>query len=90
MEVKTILNQRQREIEQLETASQLKEQENKTQRIWIMSIAGALASLILLSFILVRNNRQKQNANKVFRNHFIQSQIHPSPTHPIRKNGLSR
>ena len=65
LEVKTILNQRQREIEQLETASQLKEQENKTQRIWIMSIAGALASLILLSFILVRNNRQKQKTNKV-------------------------
>ena len=65
LEVQSILNKRQREIEILESESQLKEQENKTQRIWLFSIAGALASLVFLSFILVRNNRQKQKANQV-------------------------
>ena len=65
LEVQAVLKKRQREIELLETETQLKEQENKTQRIWIFSIAGALASLILLTFILVRNNREKQKTNSV-------------------------
>jgi len=65
LEMQTILNKRQREIELLETERQLKEQENKIQRIWLMSIAGALASLLLLSFILIRNNRHKHKTNKV-------------------------
>ena len=65
LEVQSILNKRQREIELLETESQLREQENKIQRVWIFSIVGALASLILFTFILIRNNRQKQKVNKV-------------------------
>ena len=63
LELQSILKKRQREIELLETESKLKEQRNKTQRIWIFSIAGALVSVTLLTFILVRKNKQKQNAN---------------------------
>ncbi len=65
LEIQGVLKKRQRDIELLESESHLKEQENKTQRIWLFSIAGALASLMFLSFILVRNNRQKQKANLV-------------------------
>ncbi|MDX2046893.1 MAG: hypothetical protein SFU87_08905, partial [Chitinophagaceae bacterium] len=65
LEIQAVLKKRQQEIELLETESQLKEQENKTQRVWLFSIAGALVSLVFLSFILVRNNRQKQKANLV-------------------------
>jgi two-component system NtrC family sensor kinase len=65
LEMQGILKKRQREIAVLETERQLKEQENKTQQVWLISIAGALVSLLLLSFVLVRNNRQKQKTNKV-------------------------
>lgn len=65
LEMQSILNQRQREIEQLEAERKFKEQENRTQRIWLISVAGALASLLILSFILIRNNRQKQKTNRV-------------------------
>jgi len=65
LEVQSVLKKRQREIALLETESQLKEQQNKTQQIWIFSIAGALLSALILTIILVRNNRQKQKTNLV-------------------------
>jgi two-component system, NtrC family, sensor kinase len=65
LEIQAVLKKSQREIDLLEKESHLKEQENKTQRLWIFSIAGALLSAILIAFILVRNNRQKQKANTV-------------------------
>ena len=65
LEVQAVLKKSQREIELLETESQLKEQENKTQQIWIFAITGALLSALLLTVILVRNNRQKQKTNLV-------------------------
>jgi len=65
LEVQSVLKKRQREIALLETESQLKEQQNKTQQIWIFSIAGALLSALLLAVILMRNNQQKKKANLV-------------------------
>jgi two-component system, NtrC family, sensor kinase len=65
LEMQGILKKRQGEIAALETERRLKEQENKTQQVWLISIAGALVSLLLLFFVLVRNNRQKQKTNKV-------------------------
>lgn len=65
LEMQTLLKKRQREVDLLETEKQLKEQENKTQRIWLLSVAGALASLLLFTFMLIRNNRQKQKTNHV-------------------------
>ena len=41
----------------LEQEQKLKEQENKAQRLWIISIAGALLTALLLSLILYRNNK---------------------------------
>jgi len=37
--------------------------ENKVQRLWIFSIAGALLSALFVAFILFRNNKNKQKAN---------------------------
>ena len=43
----------------------MKEQENKTQRLWIIIIGGALLSALLVSFILYRNNKNRQKANRI-------------------------
>ena len=37
--------------------------QNKVQRLWIFSIAGALLSALFVAFILFRNNKSKQKAN---------------------------
>ena len=65
LEVQTVLKKNQREIELLEKDTQLKEQENKTQRLWIVSVSGAFLSTVFIAFILIRNNRQKQKVNTV-------------------------
>jgi signal transduction histidine kinase len=62
-EVRAVLEKSQIEITRLEQERILKEQQNKTQRLWIFSIAGALLSALLLAFILYRNNKIKQKAN---------------------------
>ena len=50
--------ERQYEIEAANIAYQ-----NQVQRLWIFSISGALISLLILAFILFRNNKLKQKAN---------------------------
>ncbi|MBK8504686.1 MAG: hypothetical protein IPL46_22245 [Saprospiraceae bacterium] len=65
LEVQAILRKRQREIEMLQTESELKEQENRSQRIWIFGVFAALVSTLLITYILVRSNRQKQKANSI-------------------------
>ncbi|WP_163712164.1 LamG-like jellyroll fold domain-containing protein [Mangrovibacterium lignilyticum] len=61
----SVVEDSQQQIDQLEQEGALKEQQNKTQRLWIFSITGALLSAILVLFILYRNNKNKQKANKL-------------------------
>jgi signal transduction histidine kinase len=65
IEIQTVLNKSNREIEKLEKERILKIQQSKIQRVWIFSITGALLSALLVAFILYRNNKNKQKANKV-------------------------
>lgn len=65
LEVNTLLETSQEQIRALERQQFIKEQENKTQRLWIFSIAGALLSAVIILLIVYRNNKQKQKANTV-------------------------
>ncbi len=65
IEIQTVLSKSNREIEKLEKERILKIQQSKIQRIWIFSITGALLSALLVAFILFRNNKNKQRANKL-------------------------
>ena len=62
-EVRSVIESNQMEIDILESEQLIKEQENKNQRLWIISIAGALLFALILSFILFRNNKNRQKAN---------------------------
>ena len=62
-EVRSVIESNQMEIDILESEQFIKEQENKNQRLWIISIAGALLFALILSFILFRNNKNRQKAN---------------------------
>jgi len=62
-EVKSILEKSQIEIVELEREQETINQQNKLQRLWLMSIAGALLSAMLVLYILFRNNRSKQKTN---------------------------
>ncbi len=64
-EVRSVLDKKEKEIDLLEQEQYLKEQENKTQRLWIIIIGGALLSALLVSFILYRNNKNRQKANRI-------------------------
>jgi two-component system NtrC family sensor kinase len=63
VEMRSILNKSQEQIGLLEKEQFIKEQENKTQRLWIFSIAGGLISAILILLLLYRSNKSKQKAN---------------------------
>ena len=65
IEIQTVLNKSNREIEKLEKERLLKIQQSKIQRVWIFSITGALLSALLVALILFRNNKNKQKANQV-------------------------
>ncbi len=67
-EVRSVLDKKEKEIDLLEQEQYVKEQENKAQRLWIMSIGGALLSALLVSFILYRNNKNRQKANRILQN----------------------
>ena len=62
-EVRAIMDLNEKEINQLEEDRLQKEQQNRMQRLWILSIAGALISALILSLVLYRNNKNKQKAN---------------------------
>ena len=62
-EINSILEKSQNEIDALEKQRIQNEQESKNQKLWIMSIAGAFLSAVVLSFVLYKNNRSKQKAN---------------------------
>jgi len=64
-EVRSVIESNQMEIDILESEQLIKEQENKNQRLWIISIAGALLFALILSFILFRNNKNRQKANSI-------------------------
>ena len=64
-EVRSVIERNQMEIDILEREQFIKEQENKNQRLWIISIAGALLFALILSFILFRNNKNRQKANSI-------------------------
>jgi two-component system, NtrC family, sensor kinase len=64
IEIQTVLNKSNREIEKLDKERILKIQQSKIQRVLIFSITGAFLSALLVGFILFRNNKNKQKANK--------------------------
>lgn len=63
--MESMMEQSQKKIDLLEEEALLKEQKTKTQRLWIISIVGALLSTLLILVILYRNNKNKQKANKL-------------------------
>ena len=64
-EVSSVIESNQMEIDILEREQFIKEQQNKNQRLWIISIAGALLFALILSFILFRNNKNRRKANSI-------------------------
>ena len=64
-EVRSVIDSNQKEIDILEREQFIKEQQNKNQRLWIISIAGALLFALILSSILFRNNKNRQRANLI-------------------------
>jgi len=64
-EVRSVIDRNQKEIDILEREQFIKEQQNKNQRLWIISIAGALLFALILSSILFRNNKNRQRANLI-------------------------
>jgi two-component system NtrC family sensor kinase len=64
-EVRSVIESNQIEIDILEREQFIKEQQNKNQRLWIISIAGALLFALILSSILFRNNKNRQRANLI-------------------------
>lgn len=63
VEIQSILEKSNRQIEKLEKRRLEKEAENKNQRLWIFSITGALISALVVLLLLYRNNQHKQKAN---------------------------
>jgi two-component system NtrC family sensor kinase len=66
-EIKAIMEKSQREIIELEGQQELANQENKIQRLWLISVFGALLSALLVLYILYRNNRSKQKTNSALK-----------------------
>jgi len=62
IEIQSILEKSQRELDVMEKDKKINEEKNRNQKLWIFSITGALLSAIFFLFILYRNNRQKQKA----------------------------
>jgi len=62
IEIQSILEKSQRQLDVLEKDKKINEENNRNQKLWIFSISGALLSAILVLFILYKNNRQKQKA----------------------------
>jgi two-component system, NtrC family, sensor kinase len=62
IEIQSILEKSQRQLDVLEKDKKINEENNRNQQLWIIIISGALLSAILVVLILYRNNRQKQKA----------------------------
>jgi signal transduction histidine kinase len=62
-EISRLLDKNKEEVALLEKERFVKEQQNKTQRLWIFSISGAFLSALLIVLILYRNNKIKQKNN---------------------------
>jgi len=62
-QIRSIINKSEKQIDLLEKEKLQKIQESKIQRVWIFSISIGLISLLILAFILFRNNKLKQKAN---------------------------
>jgi len=65
IQINSVLDKSNEQINRLEQESLLKEQKNKNQQLLIFSTIGALLSTLLILFILYRNNKNKQKANTV-------------------------
>ncbi len=66
--VREVLSETEGMIDQLEQEQALTLQENKTQKLWIFSITGALLSTFLIIYILYRGNKRKQKTNTILSN----------------------
>ena len=64
-ELRSLLESQNREIATLEKDRLLQEQERRNQRLWIISISGALVSAIILTIVLYRNNQNRKKANTI-------------------------
>lgn len=64
-ELTSLLEENKKEMDLLEKEQLITEQENKNQRLWIITIAGALLSALVVSLILYRNNKNRQKANGI-------------------------
>ena len=60
---KTTMLQAGFELDKKQTEIELQKAENRRERLFLYMVLGGLASLIVLVFIQLRNNRQKQKAN---------------------------
>ena len=71
---------------QLQALEKLKiENEGKLKTFSIVALIIVFGTI---GFLLYRNNRQKQKAKLKLNKAYDELKIHPSPTHPIRKNGF--
>ena len=61
------LQKKQAEVDMLEKDKLQKIQKSRNQQLWIFSITGALISAIILSFVLYRNNQNKQKSNAMLK-----------------------
>ena len=60
LELQSVIKKSNDKIDALDLERTEQQQANKLQRLWILSIAGALFSAMLISIILYRNNKNKQ------------------------------
>jgi two-component system, NtrC family, sensor kinase len=68
IEIQAIVNKSVYEKEILEKEKVEQERVNQTQRWWIFSIAAGLISLLLVLYLLLKNNQNKQKANNLLQN----------------------
>ncbi len=64
-EIRLVLAKSEKLIARLEQDQFRSEQQNKTQKLWIFSITGALLSTLLIIYILYRGNKRKEKTNTI-------------------------
>lgn len=64
IEIQTMTEKSKQAIELLEKDKKIQEEENKNQRLWLFSMTGTLFSVLMFSFVLYANSKNKQKANQ--------------------------